>query len=47
MGLKVIQSDTGILLSQKLYIATVKEIELKKNRDYKKADELNEEKRLS
>ena len=43
MGLNVIQSDTGTLVSQELYIPTMKEIELKKNHDYKKVDELNEE----
>ena len=43
VGLNVIQSDTGILVNQELYIPNVKEIELKQNRWYKKADELNEE----
>ena len=43
MGLNVIQSDTGILINQELHIPTIKEIELKKNRGYKKANELNEE----
>ena len=43
VGLNVIQSDTGILVNQELYIPNVKEIELKQNRRYKKADELNEE----
>ena len=43
MGLNVIQSNTGILVNQELYIPTMKEIELKKNCGYKKADELNEE----
>ena len=43
VGLNVIQSDTGILVNQELYIPNVKEIELKQNRQYKKADELNEE----
>ena len=39
----LIQSDTGILVNQELYVLTVKEIELKQNRGYKKADELNKE----
>ena len=46
VGLNVIQSDTGILVNQELYIPTVKEIELKQNRGYKKADELNEEEKV-
>ena len=43
VGLNVIQSDTGILVNQELYALTVKEIELKQNHGYKKADELSEE----
>ena len=41
--MNVIRPDTGILVNQELYILTVKEIELKQNRGYMKADELNEE----
>ena len=42
MGLNVIQSDTGTLVNQQMYMPAMKEIELKKDRDYKKADKLNE-----